>query len=78
MSNRLAGQASGLAIARSDSAVPDVRAIQDEHGRIVVLMTQQRLRDAFEEQATNHEYFLQFSIEGYIFGVNTLVYAMTH
>ena len=31
-----------------------------------------------EEEATNHDYFLQFSVDGDAFGVNTLVYAMTH
>ncbi len=63
----------------ADSAVPHVRAIRDERGRILVLMTHNTdFGDAFEEEATNHQYFLDFSIEGYAFGVDALVYAMTH
>jgi hypothetical protein len=62
-----------------DSAEPHVRAIEDDHGRIMVLMTHNTdFGDSFEEEATNHEYFLQFSVRGYAFGVNALVYAMTH
>ena len=61
------------------SAVPHVRAIKDEHSRIMVLITfNTDFGDAFEEEATNHEYFLRFSVDGYAFGINALVYAMTH
>jgi uncharacterized protein DUF4159 len=63
----------------ADSATPHMRAITDEHGRILVLMTHNSdFGDAFEEEATNHDYFLQFSVQGYAVGVNTLVYALTH
>ena len=34
--------------------------------------------DAFEREAENPEYFLNFSVPGYAFGVNALLYAMTH
>jgi uncharacterized protein DUF4159 len=62
-----------------DSAEPHVRAIKDDRSRIMVLMTHNTdFGDSFEEEATNHEYFLQFSVRGYAFGVNALVYAMTH
>jgi hypothetical protein len=45
----------------------------------MVLMTHNTdFGDAFEEEATNHDYFLQFSVDGYAFGVNAIVYAMTH
>ena len=60
-------------------AVAHVRAIHDDHGRIIVLMTHNNdFGDAFEEEATNHDYFLRFSVAGYAFGVDTLVYALTH
>src|SRR5262249_19913144 len=63
----------------ADSATPHMRAVSDDHGRILVLMTHNTdFGDAFEEEATNHEYFLQFSVQGYAVGVNTLVYALTH
>jgi hypothetical protein len=62
-----------------DSAEPHMRAITDDHGRILVLMTHNTdFGDAFEEEATNHEYFLQFSVQGYAVGVDTIVYALTH
>jgi hypothetical protein len=61
------------------SAVPHVRAIRDVRGRIMVLMTfNTDFGDSFEEEATDRAYFLRFSVEGYAFGINALVYAMTH
>jgi hypothetical protein len=62
-----------------DSAEPHVRAIVDEAGRIMVLMTHNTdFGDAFEREGDNHEYFLQFAPDGYAFGVNAILYAMTH
>ena len=63
----------------ADSAVPHVRAITDEHGRIMVLMTHNTdFGDAFEREGVNHQYFLTFSVDGYAFGINALIYSMTH
>ena len=62
-----------------DSTEPHARAIVDERGRIMVLMTHNTdFGDAFERETDNHEYFLTFAPEGYAFGVNALVYGMTH
>jgi hypothetical protein len=62
-----------------DSAVPYVRAITDAQGRIMVLMTYNTdFGDAFEREGDNHEYFLRFAPPGYAFGVNAILYAMTH
>jgi hypothetical protein len=63
-----------------DSAVPHVRAIMDgDSGRIMVLMTHNTdFGDAFEREGDDHAYFLQFAPEGYAFGVNAIVYSMTH
>ena len=61
-----------------DSKVPHVRAIADERGRIMVLMTHNTdFGDAFEREGVNHDYFLTFSVAGYAFGINALIYAMT-
>jgi hypothetical protein len=61
------------------SAVPHVRAIFDENGRMMVLMTHNTdFGDAFEREGDDHEYFLTFAPEGYAFGVNALLYSMTH
>ena len=63
-----------------DSAIPHVRAIMDENdGRIMVLMTHNTdFGDAFEREGDDHRYFLTFAPEGYAFGVNAIVYSMTH
>ena len=60
--------------------MPHVRAILDEEdGRIMVLMTHNTdFGDAFEREGDDHAYFLQFAPEGYAFGVNAIVYSMTH
>jgi hypothetical protein len=62
-----------------DSAVPHVRAINDARGRMMVLMTHNTdFGDAYERESEDHEYFERFSVPGYAFGVNVVVYAMTH
>ena len=64
---------------RRDSRVPHIRAISDERGRIMVLMTHNTdFGDAWEREGVSHQYFLTFSVEGYAFGINVLIYAMTH
>jgi len=61
------------------SAEPHVRAILDETGRIMVLMTHNTdFGDAFEREGDDHQYFLKFAPEGYAFGVNAILYSMTH
>ena len=62
-----------------DSRVPHARAVLDDHGRIMVLITHNTdFGDSFEEEATDREYFLRFSVDGYAFGINALLYALTH
>jgi hypothetical protein len=62
-----------------DSRPPHIRAINDDRGRIMVLMSYNTdFGDSYEREGINHEYFLTFSVPGYAFGVNTLIYAMTH
>ncbi|OFW28573.1 MAG: hypothetical protein A3G76_16640 [Acidobacteria bacterium RIFCSPLOWO2_12_FULL_65_11] len=62
-----------------DSAEPHARAISDDHNRIMVLITHNTdFGDAFEREGDNHQYFLTFAPEGYAFGINALVYAMSH
>jgi hypothetical protein len=63
----------------AESAVPHVRAILDDDGRIMVLMTHNTdFGDAFEREGDDHEYFLKFAPDGYAFGVNAILYSMTH
>ena len=72
-------QTGGTSERGPDSRTPHVRAIADDHGRIMVLMTHNSdFGDSYEREADNHEYFERFSVPGYAFGVNVVLYAMTH
>jgi hypothetical protein len=63
----------------SDSPRANARAILDSHGRIMVLMTHNTdFGDSFEREADDPMYFLENSVPGYAFGINSLLYAMTH
>jgi len=62
-----------------DSAEPHVRAIADHAGHILVVMTHNTdFGDAFEREGESREYFDHFAGPGYAFGVDTLLYSMTH
>jgi hypothetical protein len=55
------------------------RGIFDRHGHIMVLMTHNTdLGDSFEREADDPQYFYRMSVRGYAFGINALLYAMTH
>ena len=63
----------------ADSAEVHVRAIFDDHDRIMVLITHNTdFGDSYEREGDNPDYFYQMSVPGYGFGINTLLYAMTH
>ena len=63
----------------ADSAEVHVRAIFDDHDRIMVLITHNTdFGDSYEREGDNPDYFYQMSVPGYAFGINTLLYAMTH
>jgi hypothetical protein len=63
----------------ADSAVPHIRGILDKDGRVMVLITfNTDFGDAYEREDQDPDYFRMFSVIGYAFGVNALVYAMTH
>ena len=63
----------------ADSATPHARAIMDDDGRIMMLITHNTdFGDAFEREGDSREYFERFAGEGYSFGINVVVYAMTH
>ena len=55
------------------------RAINDAHGRIMVLMTHNTdLGDSWEREGEDPGYFYQFSPPGYAVGLNVLVYVLSH
>ena len=63
----------------SDSRIPHARAFLDEHGHVLVLATHNTdYGDAFERESDDPNYFLAFSVDGYAFGINVLLYAMSH
>jgi len=62
-----------------DSAVPHARAVFDAAGRIMVLMTHNTdIGDSWEREGDDPRYFYTFSVNGYAFGINAVLYAMTH
>ena len=63
----------------ADSAVPVVRAVADDDGRIMVLMTHNTdIQDSWEREGDDASYFYAFSPRGYAFGINAILYALTH
>jgi len=63
----------------ADSAEPHARGISDAHGRLMVLITHNTdFGDAFEREGDDPSYFYTFSVEGYAFGINTVLYSLTH
>jgi hypothetical protein len=62
-----------------DSAVPHARAVLDKSGHIMMLMTHNTdIGDSWEREGDDPDYFYTFSVNGYAFGINALIYAMTH
>jgi len=60
-----------------DSAQVHVRAIRDDHRRIMVLMTHNTdIGDSFEREREDSEYSRLFSPPGYALGINVLLYSM--
>jgi hypothetical protein len=63
----------------ADSRTPHARAVLDRSGNIMVLMTHNTdIGDSWEREGDDPDYFYTFSVNGYAFGINTLLYAMTH
>src|SRR6266850_1366772 len=63
----------------SDSAVPHARAIADSKGRIIVLMTHNTdFGDSWEREGDDATYFINFGPDGYAFGIDAVIYALTH
>jgi hypothetical protein len=77
--NHWYGSGGGTSERGSDSATPHARGVADKHGRLMVLITHNTdFGDSWEREGDDPNYFYQFSVDGYAFGINTLVYAMTH
>jgi hypothetical protein len=62
-----------------DSAEPHARGIADKRGRLLVLITHNTdFGDSWEREGDDPDYFYKFSVDGYAFGINALLYAMAH
>jgi hypothetical protein len=73
------GRGGGTSERGADSAVPHARAILDGAGRIMLLMTHNTdIGDSWEREGDDPDYFYTFSVNGYAFGINAILYAMTH
>jgi len=63
----------------AETAVPHLRGVRDEHGRIMVVMTfNTDVADSWEREGEDPAFFYQFSPDGYAVGVNVLLHALTH
>ena len=62
-----------------DSREPHARAFVDKAGRAVMLATHNTdYGDSWEREGDDPDYFQTFSIDGYAFGINVVLYAMSH
>jgi hypothetical protein len=62
-----------------ETAEPHLRAIRDDHGRIMVLMTHNTdVADSWEREGEDPAFFFQFSPSGYALGIDVLLHAMSH
>ena len=56
-----------------------VKGIADSNGRLMVLMTHNTdIADSWEREGEDPSYFYAFSPRGYAFGINAVLYALTH
>ena len=63
----------------ADSAQVHTRAILDKNGRVMILMTHNTdFGDSWEREAEDPSFFQKFAADGYAFGINVVLYAMTH
>ena len=62
-----------------DSAMPHARGIADKNGRLMMLMTHNTdYGDSYEREGDSPVYFQAFGPKGYAFGINAILYALTH
>lgn len=62
-----------------ESAVPHLRGIYGEDGRLLVVMTHNTdIADGWEREGEDDQFFYLFSPAAYGIGVNVVLYALTH
>jgi hypothetical protein len=77
--NHWMGSGGGTSERGYDSAEPHARGISNRNGRLIVLITHNTdIGDSWEREADDPTYFYRFSVDGYAFGINVFLYALTH
>jgi len=73
------GSGGGTSERGADSAVAHARGVVDKNGRLMVLMTHNTdLGDSWEREGDDPRYFYAVGPNGYAFGINVVLYALTH
>lgn len=73
------GSGGGTSERGADSATAHARGVVDKNGRLMVLMTHNTdLGDSWEREGDDPRYFYAVGPSGYAFGINTVLYALTH
>ncbi len=63
----------------ADSARAEAKGINDKKGRLIVLMTHNTdFGDSWEREGDSPESFVAVGPRGYAFGINAVLYALTH
>ncbi len=63
----------------AESAIPNLRAMTDENGRILVLMSHNTdIADGWEREGEDHRFLDSFSPDAYAVGINVVLWMMTH
>jgi len=63
----------------AETETPHMRAIFDDDGRLLVLMTHNTdIADGWEREMDDNVYFRLFSPDAYAIGINVLIWSMTH
>ena len=77
--NHWMGSGGGTSERGRDSEIASAKAIFDQSGRPMVLMTHNTdLGDSWEREGDDPNYFYAFAIDGYAVGINVVLYAMAH
>jgi hypothetical protein len=62
-----------------EPGAPTLRAILDENGRVLVLMSHNTdIADGWERETDNEDFFFRFTAQAYGVGINAVLYAMSH
>ena len=73
------GSGGGTSERGADSAVAHARGVVDKDGRLMVLMTHNTdFGDSWEREGDDPRYFYAVGPGGYAFGINVVLYALTH